>query len=337
MNVLVTPLDWGLGHATRCIPVINRLEELGHTVMIAGSGPALDLLKIEFPGTKFFEIASYGITYGRLPLFIHLSLRIPSILRVIRKEHEQIAAIVKNEKISFIISDNRYGCYNETIPSAIITHQLSIQAPLNSVANHYNRKFISRFSECWVPDTPDHALSGKLSMSNIPHKFIGPLSRMRKVKSVDKFEILALISGPEPQRTSFDTLMANELREHPSYKLVRGLPSLETTNGPVYNHLPSHQLNELIGAADIVISRSGYSTIMDLAALNKKAIFVPTPGQTEQLYLAKELDRKKIAPMIPQDKFSLLPALDRRKSYSGFTEHDFTETLLEQTLREFLD
>jgi UDP:flavonoid glycosyltransferase YjiC (YdhE family) len=114
MNVLVTPLDWGLGHATRCIPLIDKLQKLGHRVSIAGSGASLDLLKIEFPSSKFFAIASYGISYStRLPLALHLSLRIPSLLRVIRKEHEQVADIAKKENISFVISDNRYGCYHE--------------------------------------------------------------------------------------------------------------------------------------------------------------------------------------------------------------------------------
>jgi uncharacterized protein (TIGR00661 family) len=339
MNVLVTPLDWGLGHATRCIPVINQVQKLGHTVLIAGSGPSLELLKMEFPSNRFYEIASYGISYSaKVPLLVHLSLRIPSVLRVIREEHEQVADLVKKENISVIISDNRYGCYHEKIPSAIITHQLSIRAPLNSVANHYNKKLLRPFHECWIPDLPNHALSGQLSVSKIPHTFIGPLSRMKKGNtSTPSYKILALISGPEPHRTTFDALLTAELKEHDSYKIVRGLPSHGSTNGPIFNHLPALQLNELILAADIVIARSGYSTIMDLAALNKKAIFVPTPGQTEQLYLANELKKKKIAPMIPEKDFSLNAALDRLDGYSGFAENYFDDNLLEETLREFLD
>ena len=340
MNVLVTPLDWGLGHATRCIPIINKLHDLGHTVFIAGSGPSLDLLKIEFPGNKFFEITSYGISYKtRLPLIAHLLLKAPAIISIIKKEKAEIRNVVTKEKIDFLISDNRYGCYDEKIPSAIIIHQLSLQLPpvLKQIANRQNKRFISHFNECWVPDNPGHELSGQLSVSNIPHKFIGPLSRMKPATSRGRDGIVALVSGPEPHRTSFDQLLTNQLKEHPSYSLVRGLPSHETSTGPIFNHLPSQQLNELINAADIVIARPGYSTIMDLAALSKKAIFVPTPGQTEQLYLAKELDRKKIAPMVLQNKFSLTVALDRAKDYSGFTEDYFKENLLEKTLREFLD
>jgi uncharacterized protein (TIGR00661 family) len=342
MNVLVTPLDWGLGHATRCIPVINKLKELGHTVFVAGSGASLDLLKIEFPGNKFFEIESYGIDYGaKVSLIAHLLLKAPSIISIIKKEKEQVRKIIDSEEIDFIISDNRYGCHHERIPSAIIIHQLSLQLPpvVKQIANNQNKRFITRFSACWVPDSPDHALSGLLSVSNIPHQFIGPLSRMRPASPSAEVDILGLISGPEPYRTAFDDLLTRQLKAHPSYRLVRGLPSLKTgsTAGLIFNHLPSQQLNELINTADVVIARSGYSTVMDLAALNKKAIFVPTPGQTEQLYLARELDRKKIAPMISQDKFSLQEALDRVGDYSGFTENYFKENLLEKTLREFLD
>ena len=341
MNVLVTPLDWGLGHATRCVPLINELEKLDHTVFIAGCGPSLDLLKIEFPKNQFFEIASFGIGYStKLPLIAHLLSKAPEILSVIKKEHDQVIDIIAKQKIDSIISDNRYGCFHEQVPCAIITHQLSLQLPpvLKQIAGNQNRRLISRFNACWVPDRPDHALSGQLSVSNIRHQFIGPLSRMKRLKVSEHVDVLALVSGPEPHRTSFDELLTSQLRRHSSYKIVRGLPSSGLNNNdPVFDHLPARQLNELIEAADIVIARSGYSTIMDLAALNKKAIFVPTPGQTEQLYLAKELERKKIAPMIRQNEFSLTTALDKAKSYSGFTEDYFKDNLLEKTLREFLD
>jgi hypothetical protein len=311
---------------------------MGHTVVIAGSGPSLDLLRIEFPSNKFFEIASYGISYSaRVPLMIHLLSKIPAVLSVIRKEHEQVDAIIKSNDVDFIISDNRYGCYNENIPSAIITHQLSIQAPLNPIANHYNKKLIRRFNECWVPDTPDHALSGRLSVSNIPHKFIGPLSRFtRRTTTINSYQVLGLVSGPEPHRTSFEEILSKELKNY-SYKLVRGLPSREKSSGPIFNHLPSQQLAEVIQAAEVVVCRSGYSSIMDLAALNKKAIFVPTPGQTEQLYLARELERKKVAPMVMQQRLSLRSVLPRLDAYSGFTANNISSNYLHQTLREFLD
>ena len=320
---------------------------MNHTVVVAGSGPSIDLLRLEFPNLQYFGLPSYDISYSRnIPLLFYLLSKTPALLSVIKKENNQIKEIVEKENIDAIISDNRYGCYHKKIPSAIIIHQLSLQLPmvLKGIANSYNVRFISRFSECWVPDTPDRSLSGALSTNHkIIPKFLGPLSRMTGNELTGprptSFRVLALISGPEPQRTSFEEALYHELKEcGESYYVVRGLPSKkEDRNQRSFTHLPSWDLNELIEAADVVVSRSGYSTIMDLAALKKKAIFVPTPGQTEQLYLARELDRKKIALMMLQKNFALKPALERLKEYSGFTEDYFRKEFLQSTLREFLD
>lgn len=314
---------------------------MGHSVCIAGSGPSLELLKIEFPSVPFFDIASYNIEYSN-SLILGLMLKAPALLSVIKEEHHQVAEIVKNEKIDCIISDNRYGCYHRTIPSSIIIHQLSIKASVLSPAvNYFNKKFINRFTQCWVPDTADHRLSGQLSVNPlIDSKFIGPLSRITPHgHGAPSFSLLALVSGPEPHRTSFETLLAREVPNSGlSYRLVRGLPNEHAeTASNTFNHLPAAELNALIEAADVVISRPGYSTIMDLAALKKKAIFVPTPGQTEQLYLAKELQSKKIAPYVLQHEFFLPAILPQLNNYTGFTGEYYDQNLLDKVLREFLD
>lgn len=334
-RVLICPLDWGLGHATRCIPVIHELEKMGSEVLIAGSGDSLALLRIEFPGKKFFNLTPYAIRYSNtIPFVLNLALQLPRFLSVMTKEHREVEEIVKKENIDFVISDNRYGCYHDKIPTAIIIHQLSL--PL-SLATRYNEKFVKRFSQCWVPDTTNHDLSGKLSINkNIPNKFIGPLSRMRSNDSGQSFDVLGLISGPEPHRTDFDNALTLLLKKsNLSYKIVRGLPSIGSSDGNVFSHLPSSQLAGLVESAGVVIARSGYSTIMDLAALKKKAIFVPTPGQAEQLYLAEEMQRKKIAPMVSQS--NLVLPMDELMNYTGFRENYFDNELLQNTLREFLE
>jgi len=345
-NILICPLDWGLGHATRCIPVIRELQSQGHHVVIAGSGPSLDLLRIEFPSSKFHTIESYGINYSRhVPLMVHLFMKLPSLPSIIRKENRQVASIVKSENIDVIISDNRYGCYHKDIPSAIIIHQLSLQLPLimKGAADSYNLRLIKKFRECWIPDTPDRKLGGILSTTKskkIVPKFIGPLSRMTGNKtSTATFRVLGLVSGPEPQRTMFEEILFDQLNgSNLDYYVVRGLPSLKNSEHErSFTHLPSQQLNDLINAAEIVVSRPGYSTIMDLAILKKKAIFVPTPGQTEQLYLARELEKKKIAPMILQRELSLTSAFSKLGEYSGFTDDYLKTNYLQKTLREFLD
>ncbi|HMJ67477.1 MAG TPA: glycosyltransferase [Cyclobacteriaceae bacterium] len=339
-RVLICPLNWGLGHATRCIPVIRELERSGCEVLIAGDGDSLALLKIEFPSNRFFELPSYGISYSaRIPLVLHFFSLAPKVIAAIKKERHAVSDIVAREKIDFIISDNRYGCYHPKVPSAIIIHQLNLRAsPFSRLANHYNETFIKQFRECWVPDLPDHSLSGDLSANkNIAHKFIGPLSRMKKSKSAVSLQVLGLVSGPEPHRTALDNVLRDHLtRSGLSFKVVRGLPSQAPGEGDMISHLPSGQLNGLIESAEVVISRSGYSTIMDLAALHKKAIFIPTPGQTEQLYLAQEMQRKKIAPMVLQKKLSLQTAMEQLKDYTGFREDYFSNNHLQTTLREFL-
>jgi uncharacterized protein (TIGR00661 family) len=341
-NILVCPLDWGLGHATRCIPIIVKLQAMGHNVFIAGSGPSLELLKLEFPKGKFFGITSYGISYSsNIPLLVHLLSKTPTLLSVIKSEHREIQQLVEQEKIDFIISDNRYGCYHETIPSAIITHQLSLQLPvvLKMIADSFNTRLIRKFGECWVPDNPSHDLSGKLSFNNnINAKFIGPISRMTLSEAEPALDVLVLVSGPEPQRTIFEELLYNQLKDsNLKYSFIRGLPGSNHSSPPMINHLSSHDLNNLIQSSEIIICRSGYSSIMDLAALRKKAIFVPTPGQTEQLYLAKELERKKIAPYVLQHELSLSTVMKRMSDYTGFRENYFKEDHLQRTLSEFLD
>jgi hypothetical protein len=319
---------------------------MGHSVVVAGSGPSLDLLKIEFPSNRFYSITSYGINYSKkVPLMVHLFMKLPSLPSIVRKEHKEIMSIIQQEKIDFIISDNRYGCYHRNIPSAIIIHQLSLRLPLlmKGAADSYNMRLIKRFHQCWVPDTPDRKLGGVLSESKskkIIPKFIGPLSRMTGNRySPTTFRVLGLVSGPEPQRTVFEHLLFREFRgSNLDYYMVRGLPSeKDPQHERSFTHLPSQQLNDMINAAEVVVCRPGYSTIMDLAILKKKAIFVPTPGQTEQLYLARELERKKIAPMVSQRNLSLSSALDKLGEYSGFTEDYLTTNYLRTTLREFLD
>ncbi|HZY80902.1 MAG TPA: glycosyltransferase [Cyclobacteriaceae bacterium] len=317
-----------------------------HEVLIAGSGASLDLLRIEFPSLRFFEFSTETIKHFSEWPKLRLLFQAARFWRMIDTERRETAVIVEREKIDRIISDNRYGCYHASVPAAIITHQLTIQGP--QVVNRVNEKLIRRFNESWVPDSPDHLLSGSLSVNKkIEGKFLGPLSRMKSSNTTHpSFQILGLVSGPEPARTDFENLITSQLKNSGlSYKIVQGLPSspkssstsLQHPSSNIFPHLPSSQLNELIEAAEVVICRSGYSTIMDLAALKKKAIFIPTPGQTEQLYLAEEMQRKKIAPTMSQRQFHLQKALDQLKDHSGFTEDYFSNTLLQTTLREFLD
>lgn len=333
-RILVAPLDWGLGHATRCIPIIQTLVEKGHDVCIASSGLALPLLKQEFPSRTFFELPSYNARYSSsLPLIIKVLLQVPSFLRVIRHEHAVIEKLVKKQRIDVIISDNRYGCYSKKVKSIFITHQLTIHMPaalrwLQGIVNFFNHRMIRNFNTCWVPDTEMDSITGDMTKARgLSVTFIGMLSRFQKHKitKTKQYDLLVLLSGPEPQRSVFEKMVQDQLKQYKgSYLVVRGLPHLTSTwvDTHTVNHLPAKQLEQAIEASEVILCRSGYTTIMDLYFLQKKAILVPTPGQTEQEYLAERLKERGIAFSVNQNSFDLQQALDAAKSYSGFTAHN---------------
>ncbi|NND77724.1 MAG: glycosyltransferase [Flavobacteriales bacterium] len=313
-HILICPLDWGLGHATRCIPLIRQFLFAGKKVSIAGNGPSLKVLKIEFPEIRFFELPAYQIRYPKNGSYfpIQMALQSPKVLSAISKENKVLDIIIRSQKIDLVISDNRFGCYTTLCRSVFMTHQLNIALPkMLKWLNKVNRTFIDKFDEVWVPDFAGELnLSGKLSHESKKEnvKFIGPLSRFQKKKRYKtEFDVLAIISGPEPQRTIFENVI-KQLFQRADLRcaLVRGLPNstdeLKCTY-KVYEHLPSAELNELILKSDLIICRSGYSSIMDLFALGIPGLIIPTPGQKEQEYLANHLKGK--FGLRPMDQVSL--------------------------------
>jgi hypothetical protein len=347
LKVLVAPLDWGLGHATRCIPIIKELINQGSTVIIAASGPVKILLQEEFPMLRFVEIPGYSVKYGKnraLTIF-QLIVILPKILIRIKRENRWLRRFSLLEQPDLVISDNRYGLYRRGIICVFITHQLAIRTPFGGVVDwllqRINYSVLRHFSCCWVPDIPGPgSLAGKLShprsMPSIPTRYIGWLSRFgasaaaatataataaeatttaaASAATVD-YDLLLLLSGPEPQRTILENMMLEQIAGcERRIALVRGLPgggsSLAAPPGiVVYDHLPAAALETLIRRSEIVLSRSGYSTVMDLMQLGKKAIYIPTPGQTEQEYLGKYLAEKQLAICMGQQGFSLKDAL----------------------------
>lgn len=349
-KVLVAPLDWGLGHATRSIQVIQELQTKGCEVCIASSGAALVLLKEEFPQLIFFELPSYKASYSRyLPLIFKVIFQVPKFLAVIWMEHRKTEKIVTEHQIDFVISDSRFGCWTKLVPTVFITHQVNIQIPfflkwLQPTVNYFNHRQIRKFNYCWIPDHPKVRLTGKLSAAdNFKLIFIGMLSRFNKVEPQPKqYDILALISGPEPQRSMFESLVRAQLNKTHGRKLmVKGLPGsgseIKTTNDlQEVNHVATDTLQQIIASSDLVVCRSGYSSVMDLAILNKNAVFVPTPGQTEQEILAEELEKRGIAYYQKQKDFNIASAMEKSKTYSGFVGWNSDSNLLANAIDDLL-
>lgn len=306
-NILITPLDWGLGHAGRCIPLVRRLIKSNNKIFLAGCGDSLSVLKSEFPDLQTFELPSYKITYSRNFLVFRLLLSSFSFFKTIRKEKGCIKRIVNEMNIQLIISDNRYGCHHKSVESIFISHQIRILLPrklrvFEKLVFYLNRKMIGNFNSCWIPDIESASnLTGKLSHSyKIRNcKFIGILSRFEDMKlyKVSNYDILVLLSGPEPLRSDLEKILTKALSGiDAKICIVRGSSTQSKDSFPqnftVYNLAKGDELHALIAGAKKIIARSGYSTIMDLAYLEKDAILIPTPGQTEQEYLAEYLSAK---------------------------------------------
>lgn len=332
-TILVAPIDWGLGHATRCIPIIQQLLKEGFDVIPASSGDALLLLRKEFPDLEYLELPTYAIEYptNGKRFKSYMIRKLKSIYKVMNEENNRISEFVSAKKIDGIISDGRLGVRHPKIPSVFITHQLQVKTGNTTFLSSKLHQFIiKKFNECWVPDYYHKSLnlSGKLGHIHshpFPIFYIGPLSRMKKKKLPITIDVLAIISGPEPQRTLLEKLLIQELKKSDSKNIVIVRGKIEDQqkweqngNLKIVNFALKDELETLINQSDLVISRSGYSTIMDLAHLEKKAFFIPTPGQFEQRYLAGKMDWEGMAPVSSQSRFHL-KKLEKAHIYKGLS------------------
>ncbi|MEO8763781.1 MAG: glycosyltransferase [Ginsengibacter sp.] len=352
IRILIAPLDWGLGHATRCIPIIKELFSQHCAVIIAASDAPLFLLKKEFPKAVFLRNRGYQVKYsssGRL-LPVRLLLQLPGIILSVWRERAWLRKVIKEYGLDAVISDNRPGMYNKSIPCVYITHQLHIKtgrAFSEKIVKKVHSQFIKKYSTCWVPDIEQNSLAGALSHpAQIPSNvlYIGPLSRFEKINGVPLiYNLLISLSGPEPQRTIFEKIILGQLRTFKKkVLLVRGLPgenkALQTgvQSLEIVNHLPAEKLNRAFLQAEMIISRSGYSTIMDLVKIGRNAILVPTPGQTEQEYLAGYLAEKKYFYAVQQNNFSLERAL-AQASLFPFKKPVFPENDYKKAVGQFVE
>lgn len=348
-NVLVAPLDWGLGHATRCIPLIRALLDSGRRVIIATSGPQRQLLEAEFPQCQYLDLPGYQVRYassrGWLPFKIISQL--PRLLRIIRKEHQWLERILQEEQIDLVISDNRYGLYTTRVPSVFITHQLTIQTPyawLTRWVQSINYRYINRFNTCWVPDAATgNGLGTELSHPKqkpaIPVHYLGWLCRFDKSSQPARYDIVFLLSGPEPQRTLLEEAVIQAIAEVPGkLALVRGLPGVTSTlNLPetvdVFTHLPTAELSALLQSTQLVVCRSGYTSLMELLYLQVPLLLVPTPGQTEQEYLAEYLSKAGYAHSVIQEQLNAAAITAATPVRSVMPVERFGRERLEQLLR----
>ena len=350
-RILVAPLNWGLGHVTRCIPLIQALRDMGVEVYLASDGGALHLLRAEFPLLPTFELPSYRIRYGSGNMVGNIGRQLPRISYAIRAEQWATERLVKEYGLQGIISDNRYGCFSREARNVLITHQLYLRVPgrlMQWTANRVLRLALRKFDTVWVPDLPvEPSLSGELSHGgkkvHPDVEYIGLLSRMRSSHGAPEYDVAVVLSGPEPQRTILEQrLMEQAITMSRKFIFIQGKTQAKAhhfaaENVEVVSYLTSANLNETLLASKVLICRSGYSSVMDLAALGKKAILIPTPGQTEQEYLAQSLATQNIFLTQQQDQIDLEKGLQQVKTTTGINPADVQMDAFRSTLKEWVE
>ena len=319
MKILVAPLNWGLGHASRCVPLVQRLLDEGNEVILGGDGESLTLLRKHFPKLRYVYLAPLNLRYAKGRSQVWAMLRaIPKLIWWSIKDQALFKAVLREEHIDQIISDNRFGLYSSTTECIYITHQLPIFFPkgwrwLEPLAARLHARIYTRYNKVWIPDfeDPQKSLAGDLShpKSKIKNRksqieYIGPVSMFSSVNRQSSnrqfFDIVAVLSGLEPQRTMLEKELLERYQDTTqTVFLVQGLmnrPNTRIKRGKItiVPYMNDAELCAALLGAKHIIARSGYSTIMDLHTLGvlEKAELIPTPGQPEQDYLARYIAQK---------------------------------------------
>ena len=395
--VLIAPLDWGMGHTTRCIPIIKALTNLSCSVLVACNSAQQEIISKEFPDILIVPLKGYNISYrkGKLGTLIKIIRQIPKILTSIKEERYFLEDFMAVNEVDIIISDNRYGLFHPKAYSVIMTHQLGLKSGIGKWADRQAQRqlyrFISLFDLCLVPDQKEpNSLAGELSNPAVlpikPVKYIGPLTRFSKKSEPERIQreqssdrdlekILVILSGPEPQRTILEEKILKQAQKlEYDFTIVRGVGSEQSSNEnsseiskikndsaiKIFDYADSLELEKLIDENDLVICRSGYSSVMDLLVKGKKTIMIPTPGQGEQEYLAKRLAEKgyiiagrqknlnlgKLLQQAQQFSYKEFP-FDQQRINPGTNNLNSTSAghnagwngsgLLEQTLKEIIE
>jgi len=360
-HVLLSPLSWGLGHATRDIPIIRTLLDHHHDVTIAACGNALTVLQHEFPECSFIEFNDYPSPYSTSRFFIPKFITsLPRISRALAEERRNLQRILEKNRYDLIISDNRVGVYSLKIPTIFITHQLHYHFPLlfwpielsAILANHF---LFENFSRVIVPDNPPGAssLAGKLSrpvhgLTDSKVFFSGILSSTQKMDIEQDLDFLVLISGPEPQRTRLEEILTPMLSDLDGSTIaLLGSPQQTTTRSvsdrcTLVSYATTQEKVRLMNRAKFVICRSGYTSMMELAELNKRhGLFIPTPGQPEQEYLSYYYEKMGWFYSKSQYNLNLTQDIPLAMKYTGFPSMppttDNVVRLYDELLAQYLD
>ena len=343
LRILVAPLNWGLGHAARCLPIARALaggaEARGLALELhwASDGQALGLLRAEWPRARHHELPGYGVRYPTKSATLNMLASAPRAFAAVVAERARVAELHARHDFHFVLSDNRYGARARGVPSAVVAHQLHLplaRAWQRGLGDAVQRALLGGFDEVVVPDYPTPPrLAGAMSapLGRLPTRYLGPVSRFAGAAPVaggeadtpTRYDVAAVLSGPEPARSRFERVFLAQLRRGSFGRvlLVRGVPAgaapaldaplAEGTELEVVDFAGARELGPVYRDTPALVTRPGYTTVMDLAAIGRRAIYVPTPGQPEQRVLAEACETSGTGVHVGQDTFNLAEALQR--------------------------
>lgn len=333
-KILISPFDWGLGHATRDIPIINELLSRGYEVEIANHGRPKVFLQKEFPGLKHITLPAYPIPYTVEKYFSAVMLlNLPYLINHLSKERNNAKRLIEKRKYNLVISDNRFEMCHPEIPSLLITHQVMFKFPeqfksFEILGEIFNANYQKGFSKIIIPDFEHESIAGELSRKNFLTNdkkvyYAGPFCNIEKKDVKEDIDYFISISGPEPQRTNFERIILNQVGSLKG-KVVISLGKAEQQkvtkldNVKIYSSMDRNTQIEYLNRAKTIISRPGYTTVMEVLELGKKALFIPTPGQTEQEYLGRLYKEKGWFYSVKQTGLNLVEDLEKAETYTGF-------------------
>jgi hypothetical protein len=293
-RILISPLNWGMGHVARCIPLISTFLENGNTVFAAVSVDQGKILRSYFPSIELVNHEGYPFVFhGKGNFSLDLARQFKGLNKRMVDEREQTEQLVKELAIDLVISDHRYGFRSIHVPSILLTHQLNLPVRwYEGWVQKMHEKFLRNFDDIWIPDTKDSSLAGDLSRNTkgFNCSYIGALSRfqLNAIPEVKTIDTVIIASGPTIYAEQFIREQTKNNQDSGNVLIIAApdvLLNFRDFTIPVLSSSDWKSCDAQIRKAKKVNSRCGYSTLMDLSILKVPFSLTPTPGQREQEYL----------------------------------------------------
>jgi len=307
-RILFAVHDWGLGHATRSLVLIRALVQRGDAVTILmAESPGLALLRAELgDACEFYPYEDIPKPFSRYPavFYFRMSCSVPQIWLRFTLEQRLTERLVRERRLDAVVSDSRLGVWSREAPSYCVFHSLRQIIPgrprqLERIVERAQRYALRGYRAILVPDVEgDDALAGDLAHDlDVDWRgklvYIGPLSELQPNGAAEDIDYFFSISGVEPHHTMLAERVLAALPALRGRSVVAlGRPGSAADvrtvgNATIHGYLDRRAQGEMLARARVIVGRSGYTTLMEAAGFGKRALFVPTPGQSAQEYLAK--------------------------------------------------